>query len=75
MTTTIAASPLTVADRCDRCGAQAYVRATMESGFDLLLCAHHFHENENRLREIALHIQDESQRLSGVTSTAALDER
>ena len=75
MTTTIAASPLTAADRCDRCGAQAYVRATMESGFDLLLCAHHFHENENRLREIAVHIQDESQRLSGVSHIAALDER
>ena len=45
-TTTIAASQLTAADRCDRCGAQAYVRATMESGFDLLLCAHHFHDNE-----------------------------
>ncbi len=75
MTTTIAASPLTAADRCDRCGAQAYVRATMESGFDLLLCAHHFHENESRLREIAVRIQDESQRLSGVAHTAALDER
>ncbi|HEU5265952.1 MAG TPA: hypothetical protein VFU35_04605 [Jatrophihabitans sp.] len=75
MTTTIAASPLTAADRCDRCGAQAYVRATMESGFDLLLCAHHYHENEVRLREIATHIQDESRRLADVPHTAALDER
>jgi hypothetical protein len=75
VTTTIAASPLTVADRCDRCGAQAYVRATMESGFDLLLCAHHFHENESRLREIATSIQDESERLVQVPATAALEER
>lgn len=75
MTTTIAASPLTAADRCDRCGAQAYVRATMESGLDLLLCAHHYHENEVRLREIATHIQDESRRLADVAPTAALDER
>jgi hypothetical protein len=75
VTTTIAASPLTVADRCDRCGAQAYVRATMESGFDLLLCAHHFHENESRLREIAVSIQDESERLVQVPATAALEER
>lgn len=75
MTTTVAASPLTAADRCDRCGAQAYVRATMESGFDLLLCAHHFHENESRLREIAVSIQDESQRLAAVPATASVDER
>ena len=75
MTSTVAASPLTATDRCDRCGAQAYVRATMESGFDLLLCAHHFHENEARLREIATAIQDESERLAQVPSTAGLDER
>jgi hypothetical protein len=73
--TTMAASSLTAADRCDRCGAQAYVRATMESGFDLLLCAHHFHENETRLREIAAAIHDESERLAGVPSTAAVEER
>jgi hypothetical protein len=75
VTTTTADRPLTAADRCDRCGAQAYVRATMASGFDLLLCAHHFHENENKLREIAVVIQDESDRLAAVPATAALDER
>ena len=75
VTTTIAASPLIATDRCHRCGAQAYVRATMESGFDLLLCAHHFHENEGRLREIAVSIHDESERLVVVPTSAALDER
>lgn len=75
MTTTVAAGPLSATDRCDRCGAQAYVRATMESGFDLLLCAHHFRENESRLREIAVDIQDESTRLADVPATAALEER
>ncbi len=75
MTTAIAASPLTAADRCDRCGAQAYVRATMESGFDLLLCAHHFRENEIRLREVAVSIRDESERLAYAPPTAALEER
>jgi hypothetical protein len=72
---TLAAGPLTVADRCDRCGAQAYVRATMGSGFDLLLCAHHFRENETRLREIAVDIQDESTRLADVPASAAAEER
>ena len=75
VTTTIAASPLTAADRCDRCGAQAYVRATMESGFDLLLCAHHFRENEARLREVAAAIYDESDRLATTTHIAPLEER
>ncbi|SHG72326.1 hypothetical protein SAMN05443575_2630 [Jatrophihabitans endophyticus] len=75
MTTTITASPLSAQDRCDRCGAQAYVRATMESGFDLLMCAHHFHENEDRLREIAVAIHDETERLVEVPTTAAADER
>lgn len=75
MTTTVTASPLTASDRCDRCGAQAYVRATMGSGLDLLLCAHHFRENEERLREVSVSIHDESTKLVNVPATAALDER
>jgi ribosomal protein S14 len=75
VTTTVAAESLSATDRCDRCGAQAYVRATMESGFDLLLCAHHFRENERRLREIAVDIHDESTRLAEIPATAALEER
>jgi hypothetical protein len=74
VTSTIAANPLTATDRCDRCGAQAYVRATMESGFDLLLCAHHFHENEARLREIAISVQDESDRLAPAPATVSVSE-
>lgn len=41
---------LTAADRCDRCGAQAYVRVRQlideeAAGFDLLFCAHHTGEH------------------------------
>jgi hypothetical protein len=75
VTTPIAASPLTAADRCDRCGAQAYVRATLESRLDLLFCAHHWHDNEARLREIAVDIYDELDRLADIPATAALEER
>jgi len=32
---------LTAADRCDRCGAPAYVRAELPGGGELLFCAHH----------------------------------
>jgi hypothetical protein len=69
------ASKLAVTDRCDRCGAQAYVRATLESGLDLLFCAHHWRDNESRLRSVAAEIHDETPRLSDVPPTAALDER
>ncbi len=31
---------LSALDRCDLCGAQAYIRVTLESG-ELLFCAHH----------------------------------
>lgn len=75
MNTTLDERPLTAIDRCDRCGAQAYVRATLGSGLDLLFCAHHWHENESRLREVAVDIRDESQRLSGAPATAAVEER
>ena len=40
---------LTALDRCDRCGAQAYV-ITSHHGTRLLWCAHHFAENEEFLR-------------------------
>jgi hypothetical protein len=74
-TTALPASPLAATDRCDRCGAQAYVRATLASGFDLLFCAHHWHDNEERLRAAAAEIRDETGRLSGAPATAATEER
>lgn len=75
MTTALTASPLTASDRCDRCGAQAYVRVMLTSGFELLFCAHHAREHESRLREVAVTIHDETQRLDETPATASLDER
>lgn len=49
---------LRVADRCDRCGAQARACATVR-GVDLLLCGHHFAQHEARLREVADLVLDE----------------
>lgn len=59
MTETIEAT-LTAADRCDRCGAQAYIRVTLNSGLDLLFCSHHARAHSDRLQQVALKIQDES---------------
>ncbi|HZZ97426.1 MAG TPA: hypothetical protein VFE19_10430 [Jatrophihabitantaceae bacterium] len=75
MTPTIEARELTATDRCDRCGAQAYVRTVLGSGSELLFCSHHWHDNEARLREIAVNIHDQTDRLSAVPAVAALDER
>lgn len=75
MTPTLDASPLTAMDRCDRCGAQAYVRTVLTSGFELLFCNHHWQENEPRLRELGVEVHDETGRLAEVPAAAGLEER
>jgi hypothetical protein len=72
--TTALAPTLTAADRCDRCGAQAYVRARLHAGGELLFCAHHGREHLPKLREHA-EIHDESDRLAETPTVAPLDER
>jgi hypothetical protein len=57
MTTTLARPALTAADRYDRCGAAAQVRAVLATGGELLFCGHHAREHESRLREIAAELQ------------------
>ena len=53
-TQVIEGAALNAADRCDRCGAQAYVRVTLASGFDLLFCVHHSKEHADKLKQVAL---------------------
>ena len=64
VTSTLTVEPLTAADRCDRCGAQAYVRVTLSAGSELLFCAHHGREYAPKLRELDAEILDESERLA-----------
>jgi len=64
MTTAVAPSkPLTAVDRCDRCGAQAYLRVELAGGGELLFCAHHAREHGDKLREIAVTVHDETGKL------------
>jgi uncharacterized Zn finger protein (UPF0148 family) len=72
--TTALAPSLTAADRCDRCGAQAYVRARLHAGGELLFCAHHGREHLPKLRDHA-EIHDESERLHETPAIAPDDER
>ncbi|MBC7518705.1 MAG: hypothetical protein H7248_07485 [Microbacteriaceae bacterium] len=53
---------LTGMDRCDSCGAQAYIRVTMASG-ELLFCAHHGNKFKEKLSSSAIAWHDESARL------------
>ncbi|RLV55236.1 hypothetical protein D9V41_12095 [Aeromicrobium phragmitis] len=64
VTATAELSALTTGDRCDRCGAQAYVRVELTAGAELLFCAHHARQHEDKLREVAINIHDESGRLN-----------
>jgi hypothetical protein len=48
---------LTVADRCDRCGAAAKVRAVLPSGGELLFCGHHARAHDAKLREMDIEVQ------------------
>ena len=49
-------------DRCDRCGAQAFVWAEGIAG-DLMFCRHHFLKHEETLTKISYEIIDESIKL------------
>ncbi len=65
MNTAVAPSAeFTTFDRCDRCGAQAYVRVELASGGELLFCAHHAREHAEKLQQVAAAIHDKSGTLS-----------
>jgi ribosomal protein L37E len=55
---------LTTADRCDRCGAQAYIRARLPEGLELHFCAHHGRAHLDKLRDMQdIDILDETHKL------------
>ena len=58
---------LTALDRCDTCGAQAYIEATV-NGTGLLFCAHHASKYKEKLAATAIHWHDESARLLDVAA-------
>lgn len=53
---------LSALDRCDACGAQAYVRVTMPTG-ELYFCAHHATKHKAKLESQATEWLDETYRL------------
>ncbi|WP_194920416.1 DUF7455 domain-containing protein [Catenulispora rubra] len=69
--------PLKASDRCDRCGAAAYVRVVLGGG-ELLFCAHHGKKYQESLSKVAIEIHDFSDKLTQAetktTVAAAEDE-
>ena len=49
---------LSAQDRCDRCGAQAFILAKGLAG-DLYFCSHHFTKWEDGIRNFSFEITDE----------------
>jgi len=49
---------LKVADRCDRCGSQAFVLVKGITG-ELMFCGHHYTKNQNALENYAYEVIDE----------------
>ncbi len=61
---------LAVADRCDRCGAQAFVRAVLVNG-DLLFCGHHGRSYADALAGVALTVEDHTDAINAAPSPSA----
>ncbi len=64
LTPTVDDAPMTALDRCDRCGAQAYIRATMPNGADLLFCGHHGNAHRPALLVAGAALHDETDKLN-----------
>ncbi len=68
-----ATETLTAADRCDRCGARAYIRVMLPSGGELLFCGHHGRAHQPALEAVDAHVHDESDVLAESTPAIAPD--
>jgi hypothetical protein len=68
--TTLTQPSLTIADRCDRCGAQAFIRAVFASG-DLTFCGHHGRELMVPLQRAALLVEDATELINPTPSPSA----
>lgn len=70
MAVAIAPEALTAADRCDRCGARAYIRVTLPGGGVLMFCGHHGRTHAPALEALEAQIQDDSSDLASTPASA-----
>jgi hypothetical protein len=62
---------LKLTDRCDRCGAQAFIRAVMAGGGDLLFCGHHGARHLPVLSAQALEVDDYRHLINETSASSA----
>jgi ribosomal protein L37E len=63
MVNTMEERQIKVADRCDRCGAQAFVLVKGVTG-ELYFCGHHYVQNQDALSKFAYEIVDEREHIN-----------
>jgi len=61
-TTTTPSAGLTASDRCDRCGARAYVKVLLGAG-ELFFCAHHSRKHAPAYMSVAKSVIDETDKV------------
>jgi len=69
-TPTVTPVELNLSDRCDRCSAQAFVRAVFPSG-ELLFCGHHYTRWQETIETDALSVSDERHKINHKPSVSA----
>ncbi|MFY0405625.1 DUF7455 domain-containing protein [Solicola sp. PLA-1-18] len=52
----MATATLKISDRCDACGAQAFVMTRSQKGLELKFCAHDYRKNEDALKASAARV-------------------
>lgn len=60
---------LKVADRCDKCGSQAFVLVKVISG-ELMFCGHHYAKNQDALEKYAYKIFDERDHINATSASS-----
>lgn len=62
---------LVIADRCDRCQAQAFVRARSQEGGELMFCGNHARHSLASLVTQGFKIDDQTHRINQEPSVSA----
>jgi ribosomal protein L37E len=62
---------LKVADRCDRCGSQAFVLVKGISG-ELMFCGHHYTKNQEALENYAYEVVDERNHINATSASSPI---
>jgi ribosomal protein L37E len=71
MTTTelVSERKLKMSDRCDRCGAQAFVIVKLVAG-ELYFCGHHFNKYDEALNKVSFEVIDERDTINATSQSS-----